>query len=108
MSRCEVPDFIRRDLKWQLRAACLGLYGITGEDLFFPRDNPGGPKAGKGITGERERIEKARAVCATCPVMRECFDYAVKNDCQGFWGGMTEGERRREMRVRRGRAAPSL
>jgi len=100
--KCDLPDR-PRDLTWQLTAACLGLHGETGEDLFFPPDNPGGPKAGKGVTGEKERVEKAKAICLTCPVTRECLNYAVDNDCCGVWGGTTEGERgklRKKMMLR--------
>jgi hypothetical protein len=99
------PDWIAQDLTWQLTAACLGMFDDTGEDLFFPPDNPGGPKAGKGIAGERERVEKARAICSTCPVKKECLNYAIEHECQGIWGGTTDSERkkiRREMILRRG------
>ena len=101
VKKCDLPELIPRDLTWQLTAACLGMFEDTGEDLFFPPDNPGGPKAGKGITGERERIDKARAICHTCPVMQECLDYAIKNDCHGFWGGMTDSERKKVIRERK-------
>jgi WhiB family transcriptional regulator, redox-sensing transcriptional regulator len=105
VDNCDLPDWVAQDLTWQLSAACLGLFLATGEDLFFPPDNPGGPKAGKGITGEKERIDKARTICSTCPVKKECLDYAIKNECHGFWGGTTDSERkkiRREMILRRG------
>ena len=62
-NRCAAPDWAPSNLAWQLKARCLGHFERTGLDLFFPRDNPGGPKAGKGVTGERERVEKAKAIC---------------------------------------------
>ena len=95
VARCDPLPDRPGNLTWQTNAACLGLLDQTGEDLFFPPDNPGGPKAGKGVTGEKERVEKAKAICLTCPVTRECLGYAVDNDCQGVWGGTTEGERRK-------------
>jgi WhiB family transcriptional regulator, redox-sensing transcriptional regulator len=95
---------IPRDLTWQLKAACRGLVHGGGTDWFFPPDNPGGPKAGKGVTGEKERVEKAKAVCAECPVMQECLKYAIENECHGIWGGTTDSERKKlgEMILRRG------
>jgi WhiB family redox-sensing transcriptional regulator len=100
VTKCAHPDWISQDLTWQNDAACLGLFADTGEDLFFPPDNPGGPKVGKGVTGEKQRVEKARVICASCPVVRQCLNYAIYNDCHGFWGGMTESERRKVIRER--------
>ena len=37
-----------------------------------------------------------KAVCAVCPVQRECLDYALAHPTLvGCWGGTTERERRR-------------
>jgi WhiB family redox-sensing transcriptional regulator len=93
-------DWEYQDLRWQQEAACLGMYDKLGEDLFFPPDNPGGPKAGKGVTGEHGRIKEARALCMMCPVRQKCLDYAIKNECTGVWGGTTDSERRRMARKR--------
>ncbi len=39
--------------------------------------------------------QKAKAVCATCPVMAECRDYAMTGvETWGVWGGLTVQERR--------------
>jgi WhiB family transcriptional regulator, redox-sensing transcriptional regulator len=90
-----LPD-LPRNLTWQLKAACLGLHGKPGEkDLFFSPDNPGGPKEGKGIGGERDRIMKAKTICSRCPVIRECLQYALVTQEIGIWGGTTDGERRK-------------
>lgn len=64
-------------------------------DLFFPPENIGGPREGKGITGERDRIGQAKQVCSRCPVRAECLSYAIDNDCSGIYGGTTEQERNR-------------
>ncbi|QBX55166.1 WhiB family transcriptional regulator [Nocardioides seonyuensis] len=38
---------------------------------------------------------KAKAVCAGCPVRTECLAEALDNQIEwGVWGGMTERERR--------------
>ena len=80
-------------LEWQDRAACKG----EDPDLFFPTRGRGKAKAGK-------------AICAVCPVRRECLEFAVNtpgwDDC-GIWGGTSAGERRpiRAARRRREREA---
>ena len=41
----------------------------------------------------------ARALCAACPVQRECLDYALTvQEPHGIWGGLNELERRRLVR----------
>lgn len=63
---------------WSARAACTG----SNPDLWFPE---------RGVNPD-----DARAICATCPVRRECVDYAVRWDIQfGIWGGLSVRERRR-------------
>lgn len=91
-------DFLweTQDIDWQQDAACLGLFNRTGVDLFFPPDNPGGPKAGKGILGEKERLKKAKAYCDRCIVKEKCLEYALKYNCDGLWGGTTDTERKRK------------
>lgn len=40
--------------------------------------------------------EAAKAVCADCPVVQQCADYALADHgLEGVWGGMTAGERDR-------------
>ena len=66
---------------WRARAACAG-YPNT---LFFP--SPDSPDA--------MTIEKAKAICAACPVMDDCLSYALEtNQRSGIWGGTTEKERK--------------
>jgi WhiB family redox-sensing transcriptional regulator len=65
---------------WKQRAACAGLPSTA----FFP----------VGET-EQEAIEKAKAICAICPVTDSCLEYAFEtNQTAGIWGGTTEEERR--------------
>jgi WhiB family redox-sensing transcriptional regulator len=74
--------------RWLHQAACRDM----DTDLFFPL----------GSTGSAlEQTERAKAVCADCPVRRHCLEWALatgQND--GIWGGKTEDERR-ELRRRR-------
>lgn len=44
-------------------------------------------------------IERAKAVCASCPVIDDCLVFAIEtNQPDGVWGGQTAKER---MRMRR-------
>lgn len=75
--------------EWTEQALCTQV--DTG-DLFFPEKG--------GSTRE------AKSTCARCEVRAECLEYALANDERhGLWGGVTERERRRIARERRGEAA---
>jgi WhiB family redox-sensing transcriptional regulator len=80
---------------WQSDAAC------RGEDLvlFFGPDGERAP--------EREvRERKAKAICAGCPVARECLEYALaRPERYGVWR-LTEDERASERRRRFRRPVP--
>ncbi len=55
---------------------------------FFPSDGVG--------------VEKARKICADCPVKGECLEYALRNRIDhGVWGGTSERQRRRILKQRR-------
>jgi hypothetical protein len=80
-------------MSWQPSGACYGLYYEIGVDLWFPPDNPGGPKEGCGVTGEKERIRRAKTICEGCPVATQCLEFAIEHDCSGIWGGLDTAER---------------
>lgn len=82
------------DLGWQELGNCWGLFYEIGVDIWFPPENPGGPKEGKGVAGEKERVRRAKRICEGCPVINTCLQYAIENDCVGVWGGFDTGERR--------------
>lgn len=69
--------------EWQLEGAC------RDEDaaLFFH------PEGERGQARDaRERA--AKAVCARCPVMRQCFEASLAaHEPYGVWGGTSEAER---------------
>ena len=80
----------------------------TGAELFFARDGEG-----RGARIRRER--QAKAVCATCPVQRECHTHAITvGEPYGVWGGTSEADRRwrdpdsppRDATTRNGRKRP--
>ena len=56
--------------------------------VFFPSDGVG--------------VDVARKICATCPVVATCKEYALVNRIDhGVWGGCSERERRRILKGRR-------
>lgn len=78
---------------WRLRAACRD----EDPELFFPLSEVG--------PGARQ-VERAKAVCAHCPVRAECLGYALDNGLEhGVFGGTTESERRALRRTRTGHRA---
>jgi len=42
---------------------------------------------------------EARALCAECPALVWCLEWATENDEDGMWGGMTRAERRRRAKL---------
>jgi len=69
------------DLPWYRKAACRG----EPLDLFFPD--------GDGARWQPQ-IAHAKAICASCPVIRECRDHAHQTpEKYGLWAGLTEEER---------------
>lgn len=72
------------NLSWRQRAGCRGV----DPDIFYPVSD--------------EEAAAAKAVCAQCPVLQPCLEYALGNrERDGVWGGATERERRRMIRQRR-------
>ena len=61
-------------------AACKGI--LT--DLFFLEQNEA-----------RILNPMLKGICHGCPIYAECMEYAVENEQQGFWAGLTAKERRR-------------
>ena len=78
----------RADQSWRRQAACRGVDTA----LFF---NERGENAGE-----------AKAVCAGCPVVEQCREYALTAYVnQGVWGGLTNTELKALRRRRRRGAA---
>jgi WhiB family redox-sensing transcriptional regulator len=75
---------------WRADALC----AQTDPEAFFPDKG--------GSTRE------AKAVCAACPVMAECLEWALAHDERfGIWGGTSERERRALRRGRRQSVEPA-
>ena len=76
---------------WWRSAACQE----ADPELFFPV-----AARGPGV----DEIARAKAVCATCAVRRQCLQYALAtHQMHGVWGGTTEGERQLQVRRQRER-----
>lgn len=45
------------------------------------------------FSDETAEQEQAISLCAICPVLELCFNYAVRNEMYGIWGGTTPSER---------------
>lgn len=80
---------------WQYRGACRD----KGTEAFFH------PQGERG-SARRNRAAAAKAVCASCPVMKECREHALKvQEPYGVWGGLSEDERSAILTARKRRSA---
>lgn len=69
---------------WRHRAACRD----EDPELFFP-------VGAAGPVPQRD-IDRARAVCARCPVREQCLQWATDSgEDFGVWGGHSDSERRK-------------
>jgi WhiB family redox-sensing transcriptional regulator len=76
---------------WTERAAC--------------RDAPGGDFFADTYPSRRSaEIATAKAICAKCPVSKQCLSAGLNEDF-GIWGGLTAQERRRLPSPRRQRVS---
>lgn len=77
---------------WRAASACLH----ADPDLFFPISSAGRAAA---------QIAEAKAICAQCPVIRDCLAFTRENPwLSGIWAGTTAEDRQRARR-RQQRAA---
>lgn len=75
------PISIRNDLDWREFANCKGKL-----HLFFA-------KRSERPQARARREAKAMALCAACPVVEPCRDFARTNREYGFWAGESEEDR---------------
>lgn len=69
--------------EWQFEGLCR----TTSPEVFFHPEGERGP-------ARRRRDERAKQVCAVCPVLDQCRTHALAlREPYGVWGGMTEDER---------------
>jgi WhiB family redox-sensing transcriptional regulator len=68
---------------WEYQAICRGLGALS----FYVPDKLRGPS-------KLQHEERAKAICARCPVIKECLRQALDQaERYGIWGGMTPNER---------------
>lgn len=80
------PLPVLRPPEWMDDALC----AQADPDAWFPE------------SGEWPKVRAAKLICAACPVRAECLDYALASGERfGVWGGLSEDERRAELRRRR-------
>ena len=70
---------------WYRSAACRDV----STSAFYPPDNERGVLA-------RRRVQRAKQICDSCPVIRICLATAISaGEKHGIWGGLTPQERQR-------------
>lgn len=68
------------DKEWRDKAQCKDLTSEESDDIFF--------------IGPGKSSKRARLYCQTCPVKRECNNFAVMYNETGIWAGTTDEDRR--------------
>ena len=90
-SACRQAEKLTPQGEWAARGRC-GELDLSPEEIqrmFFP--SPGNSK----------KANDAKAICASCPVIKECLEYALSiPDIHGVWGGTAENDRRKIRRMR--------
>ncbi len=80
----ETQPFNDGATSWMMQGNCR----LYPPKVFFPSDGVG--------------VDKARKICAGCPVTEQCLEYALEHRIDhGVWGGCSERERRRILKRRR-------
>ena len=78
-----LPRPLSTNWDWQLEGLCKDM---DSSQLFHPEGERGGPR--------RRRAEAAKKICARCPVLETCRQYALDaHEPYGVWGGLSEEER---------------
>jgi WhiB family redox-sensing transcriptional regulator len=75
---------------WQVAARCR----MEDPSVFFSPENERG-------RDRRCREDRAKKICAECPVIDQCRQHALANQEYGVWGGLAEEERRTRSRCPR-------
>lgn len=75
----EVVD--RNAIEWE-RASCRGL----DTDLFYTHRTD--------LLNEGLTYNHLRRMCFECPIQKECLKIGTSYEAYGFWGGLSEDERR--------------
>lgn len=83
---------------WRILAACVGQ-----ENLFLPPGrefNKPGPVSGESKRAAWDRQQEAKTICEGCPVLDDCFEYAVRLQPDiGIWAGASAHQLTRGVRM---------
>jgi len=82
-------------------AKCAELPIKEADRLFF-QINPNTPEQGLKGARKTEAMESAIDMCRSCPVLKQCLEYALRHPESaeyGIWGGTTVPQRRRILRL---------
>lgn len=78
-----LPKAVIESYEWQYDGACTD---VSVEEFFLPENARGQLKV--------QRESKAKAICATCPVVQRCLQHALDaKEPYGIWGGTSPEER---------------
>ena len=84
-----LPGPLIDNWEWQYQGSCQNM----DTELFFHPEGERGPS-------RKRRAQQAKRVCARCPVQAQCREHSISvREPFGIWGGLTEEERRREIRA---------
>ena len=79
-----LPGPLEYAWQWQRLGSCRGMDSAT----FFHPDGERNPSRAR-------RTARAKEVCARCPVIEPCREFALRTrEPFGVWGGLAESERR--------------
>jgi len=85
------PDNLPRPAHWASAAVCKG--SDNHPDTWFP------------IPTDALSVERAKALCRSCPVQMRCrTDALTRGEDYGIWGGLDENQLRAARKVRRAAA----
>jgi WhiB family redox-sensing transcriptional regulator len=80
-----LPAPLADNYDWQYEGACRG----EDPEAFFHPEGERGPARAR-------REANAKAICATCPVIKQCATHALAvREPYGIWGGLSEDDRER-------------
>lgn len=68
--------------EWMLEGACRDIPREELDRIFF------------ALETDVSSAEKAKEICAACPVKQTCLEYALGRQDIGIWGGTTNEERK--------------
>ncbi len=74
-------------------------------DVFFPATVWLRGSGMRELSSQAAQISLAKALCSRCPAIAACGAWAIEHGELGIWGGLSEGDRHRLRRQRRGGAA---